>query len=646
MEALFIYIAKSSSLVILFYCAYYFLLHKETFFNNNRWFLLAGLVTSVILPFIVYTKVIWVDPVPMLDSTLPSLDLTHAIEKQTFKINWNYIILFIYSIGFIIFLIKFAMDFYSLHSILKGKKIQRQADYKFIDISENIAPFSYFEYIVYNSSMYTTSELDNIIEHEKVHSDQNHTLDVLISRFFCLIFWFNPIIWFYKRAIVQNLEFIADKEAAKKTSDKRAYQYTLLKITTHENCVAITNHFYQSLIKKRIVMLNKNQSKKSNSWKYYVVIPALVAFVLLFQVEIVAQEKGPSIIEKINPDEVGSIDVFTIEKNSTDADIDKRVKTLKEKFNISAIISELERNSNNEITSINIELKDEKGINKVKKTVTNTGIEKIGFIIITEKNGTVSFNFADTEPTLINEKTDAKDIKIRIKDTQTSNTNSDAKINSAANSNSSTNLNENSSVNNKENTISVVSKTDAKPIIIINGDFASKDFDINSIDPNKISHINVLKGLEGQVKYGNIANNGVIEIITKQKFVENEFEDLQASKVVKGYEIKQNNGWKVTGYSNGSGNMLSTVTENKNVDIKKAVIIIDGKISDYKTLEKINSGDIKMVKCPDMKNYTEEQKNEAVKVYGGKAANGYIEVQTSEYYEKHKNVSYGVPALK
>jgi hypothetical protein len=44
-----------------------------------------------------------------------------------------------------------------------------------------------------------------------------------------------------QNAILQNLEFIADREA-KKLSDKSVSAYTF-KITTHENCVAITNHF-------------------------------------------------------------------------------------------------------------------------------------------------------------------------------------------------------------------------------------------------------------------------------------------------------------------------------------------------------------------------------------------------------------------
>ena len=79
-----------------------------------------------------------------------------------------------------------------------------------MDVSENIAPFSFFSYIVYNSSLYNSTELENILEHEKIHSEQNHTTDVLISRIFCIVFWFNPIVWLYKKAIMQNLEFIAD----------------------------------------------------------------------------------------------------------------------------------------------------------------------------------------------------------------------------------------------------------------------------------------------------------------------------------------------------------------------------------------------------------------------------------------------------
>lgn len=269
METVLIYGIKTSGLIGMFFWAYYFLLRKETFFSSNRWFLLSGLITSLVLPMLVFTKTVWVDPSPT-NFDWSKIPVTTPVANEAFEINWYLVLGIIYLIGIVVLSLKFAFDFRSLHQVLKGKTIQHQADYKFIDLTINIAPFSYFNYIVYNSSLYSKTELENILEHEKVHSTQNHTLDVLISRLFCIAFWFNPFVWFYKKAIVQNLEFIADSEASKNIADKKAYQLTLLKITTQENCVAITNHFYQSLIKKRIVMLNKNQSNKRNIGRAHV----------------------------------------------------------------------------------------------------------------------------------------------------------------------------------------------------------------------------------------------------------------------------------------------------------------------------------------------------------------------------------------
>ena len=132
MEALFIYIAKSSALVILFYFAYFLLLRKETFFNSNRWFLLAGLITSIALPFFVYTKTVWVDPTPLSNANFLSLN-AQPEEKNILEMNWNLILIAVYTLGVLALLIKFAFDFYSLNSVLKGKKIKQQADFKFID---------------------------------------------------------------------------------------------------------------------------------------------------------------------------------------------------------------------------------------------------------------------------------------------------------------------------------------------------------------------------------------------------------------------------------------------------------------------------------------------------------------------------------
>ncbi|MBW1655709.1 M56 family metallopeptidase [Flavobacterium quisquiliarum] len=554
MEAVFIYIAKSAVLMLLFYCVYFFLLRRETFFNSNRWFLLSGLIISSILPILSYTKVIWIDVAPNLNSNIQSA-LLSAPEKQSSDNNWSFIILGLYVIGFLIFLLKLAVDFYSLNSIIKGKKVKQQADFKFIDTEENIAPFSYFEYIVYNSSLYTVTELENIIEHEKVHSDQNHTIDVLISRFFSIIFWFNPIVWLYKKAISQNLEFIADSEASKKLADKKAYQYTLLKITTHENCVAITNHFYQSLIKKRIVMLNKNQSKKRNSWKYYVVIPALAAFVLLFQIEVIAKER-PQIVNE-NESNIKSVDVYKIRKNSTDAELNEIKNNLQKNHNIKFEASDVRRNSSDELTSIVVDVT--KGKQRAKSVQSSDkAINEFGVLVITYKNGDKKIGIQTINDsnnkeskvalskgiTSVNVNTDKKN------DTNSPSSDSHIIITNNPNSKTDTHVNINSSTSTKTNSntntdISTVVTTDSdsktstkitivgeksniafsnsakknkaegSPLVIIDGEEMPANYDLKRIDSKHIEAINVFKGEDAISRYGEKGSNGVIEIELK-----------------------------------------------------------------------------------------------------------------------------------
>ncbi len=384
METILIYLLKSSALLAAFFLAYHLLLRKETFFKSNRWYLLFGLVTSLILPLVTFKKVILIEPVKQtLDWNLlaQSLPQNTVSEPQTLVIDWFLVLLSVYGIGLAVFLLRFLFDFYSLAKMLKGKTVMKQEDYKFLDVAENVSPFSYFNYIVYNSSFFSQNELDNILEHEKVHSDQNHTIDVLIVRIFCIAFWYNPFVWLYKKAILQNLEFIADYEASKKIADIKAYQRTLLKITTHDYCVSITNHFFQSLIKKRIVMLNKSQSKKWNSWKYSLVIPALIAFMFYFQVKVVAQEKPSENVTVIPTNGVETV----INKNSSDKDLKSESERIKKESGVNLKISKVKRNKEGQIIAIKAEFKDKNGKSGTTQVSGNEPIKPIRFY----KNGDI-----------------------------------------------------------------------------------------------------------------------------------------------------------------------------------------------------------------------------------------------------------------
>ena len=381
MEALFIYLLKSSGLIAMFYLAYHFLVRKETFFNSNRWFLLSGLFTSLLLPLLFIKKIILVErpKISMEDLVAYSQHSSTTIKDVPVveAFDWMQFIWLGYILITCLLALKIVLNFTSLYRMLYQQQVIRKEKFKLINLNDNIAPFSFFNYIVYNSDLYSNEELQSILLHEKIHSQERHSLDVLIARLFCIVFWFNPFVWFYKKAITQNLEYIADQKAIEQLEDKKSYQRALLKVVSHQSCLSITNNFYQSLIKKRIVMLNTNQSHKRNSWKYALVIPALIGFVFLFQVKVIAQEKKEETFTKRvhSGNEVRVV----VDKNSTDAEMKNDVTELKEKYGIKLKYSKVKRNDSGEIIGIKVEFKDKEGNKGVSQVDGKEPIKPIHF---------------------------------------------------------------------------------------------------------------------------------------------------------------------------------------------------------------------------------------------------------------------------
>ena len=354
METLLIYFAKVNFLIIVYFLAYYFLLRKETFFNSNRWFLLSGLATSLVLPLFFIKKYIRI-PEPtfipeQLSSYTPTTVITAPSTPVAPSIDWTQIAILGYATIALVLFIKIAVNLISLFKLLYKKEIIRRGNFALVDLDDNIAPFSFFNYIVFNSNYYTTEELQSILLHEKIHSQEKHSIDVLVARLFCIVFWFNPLVWLYKKAMMQNLEFIADHKACQLFEDKKIYQKALVKVVAQQNCLAITNHFNTSLIKNRIVMLNKAQSQKKNSWKYALILPALTAFMFFFQIKTIAQEIK----------ENQKVAALVWSKNATEEEFKEDAKRLKE-LGVTLKFSKIKRNNKGEITAIKIEYKDANG---------------------------------------------------------------------------------------------------------------------------------------------------------------------------------------------------------------------------------------------------------------------------------------------
>lgn len=406
MEQFFIYLIKSSGLLAMFYLAYQFLIQKETFFDTNRWFLLSGLFASLLLPLVTIKKIVYIEiPKATVDNLMVYSQPRNSISKEIPTVeafHWIDYVWIIYTVIAIVLIAKVVISIVSLYKMLKEQQIVVKDNIKLIDLNKNIAPFSFFKYIVFNSNLYNKEELNSILLHEEIHCKEKHTIDLLIARLFCVLFWFNPFMWLYKKAIIQNLEYIADRKAMLQIVDKKEYQRALLKVVTHQNSISITNQFYQSLIKKRIVMLNKNQSQKRNSLKYALVLPALVGFVMLFQIQTIAQEKKTT-QKTISETHEGKAITFDAKET------DKSLKSLKNVFKnekITTDISKIKRNANGEITGIHITMKAEDGNKKEFRLSQSTPIETIFLYSNRLGNGSYDFGIKQISTSKIGQTTD------------------------------------------------------------------------------------------------------------------------------------------------------------------------------------------------------------------------------------------------
>lgn len=398
METVFAYILKVNVLILLFYLVYQVALSRETFYKYSRVYLLSGLFVSLLLPFVTFTKIEYYEVKKSIDNQFfQAVTATNEIVQEPILTNQE-ILFLVYGMICFGFLIKTLFDFFKLFKIIKVSNSEKKDKLVYINTNLVHTPFSFFNYIVYNEELINPIELQNIIKHEEAHSMQKHSFDTLLAQFFIILFWFNPIVWLYRKSIVQNLEFLADSFAIQQVSDRTVYQKTMLKITTQASNISIINTFNQSSIKKRIIMLNTNQSHRKNIWKIALILPILVCFIYLFQVKVVAQERI-KIKENNNQNRtivdsaVAVGEGYSINKHSTDEELKNDATSLMKDHNIDYKFSNIKRNDKDEIVAIKIEFNDNKG-HKGEKVVNGTEpIKPIHFTIDIDKNGKKQFGF-------------------------------------------------------------------------------------------------------------------------------------------------------------------------------------------------------------------------------------------------------------
>lgn len=271
--------------LVLFYGFYTLLLRRETFFHLNRIYLVSSALLSFFIP-VIHSD--WVKNLFITQQVQHTIALYSApimvyhikpIEEHHFTVGQ--ILTLIYSLGAAILIIKFIWQLVSL------KKV--------IDEPEESGAFSFFKSIRLGTN---SGDQTIIVAHEQVHANQWHSADVILIEIVAIINWFNPVVYYYRFGIKHIHEFIADRQALEDGVDKAEYAMLLLSQTIKAPAHQLVNPFFNhSLLKQRIIMLQKNRSHYISLSKYCLLVPLFVLMLILSSITI-SKSKTIKLINK------------------------------------------------------------------------------------------------------------------------------------------------------------------------------------------------------------------------------------------------------------------------------------------------------------------------------------------------------------
>lgn len=551
MESFLTYLWKSALILFLFHGIYHFMLRKETFFQSIRIFLLLGILTSLLLPLVIIPVYTYVETpeIPFANAALN----TEQTVSGVVSFNWIWIIPFIYIIVAFVLFIRFCVQLINLFKLIITQTVVKEGNYKLIKTTKSTSPFSFLNYIVYNPDSFLKEELRQILIHEKVHARQWHTIDTLLANLLTVFQWFNPIAWIYKNEIEKNLEYIADESAKNHQITDHRYEHLLIKALVPDYQMALANNFYNSLLKKRIIMLHAKRSNGKSQFKLLLIVPILLAFMFTFNTRVIAQNKEKqqkTVKVKIEK----YVRVFT--KETTKNDLDELVKSFGEK-GLTVKFSGIKRNSKDEITAIHVDAKlkngkasasyaseNENGINPIQISVDSgnnsinigSATDDLHFSSASDKKWVVKgsdkhtvFVSKNNDDATVWVTTDGDTTKVKSKK-MIFKSNDDTDGENTETYEITIDADENADKDQKEikkevvvvtgkgndNNFVFMSDDEASPLFIIDGVKTTKD-NLDKLDPDKIESINVLKGDSATRQYGDEGKNGVVLITTKKK---------------------------------------------------------------------------------------------------------------------------------
>ncbi len=306
MIALSYYLLKVIFCSGILYGYYHLALRNKIFHEWNRFYLLAIIPISILLPLL---DINIIAPEESSSKIFTAMKIVAEADDHLFNeapgsgwhLSTELLVGSVYAIVSAVILAILITGLIKIAAMVKKYNHIHLGDILFLNTREHGTPFSFFKYLFWNEEISPDSENGKrIMEHELVHIREKHSWDKIFVHLSLVFFWANPFFWLARKELAMIHEFIADKKTIG-NGDVKAFAKLILEASFPQHSSLLTNSFFQSSIKRRISMITKKHQRFSYLSRL-MMIPVIFILVFTFGVKannlLTHPEPGPLKLEK------------------------------------------------------------------------------------------------------------------------------------------------------------------------------------------------------------------------------------------------------------------------------------------------------------------------------------------------------------
>jgi len=285
------YILKVIVCSALFAGCYWFMLRNERSYHWNRFYIVTSVVLSIIIPLLniplsASPVVMSASPGYIANFVIASSEvMITPVQPKPFFVSWEWFAWTFFASIVLFLLAKEVKSFIRILRLKRRSERIRLPEAVLYCTDDASAPFTFFRSIFWKKDMPVDSDESRcILRHELAHVRLGHSWDKTLMQLVCCLFWMNPFFMLFRRELELVHEFAADSESL----DSEELSSLLLCVLYPVHYHNFTNRFFQSNIKRRIIMISKNtcaaqsanKTSKSMLRKMSIIPVALVAMYL------------------------------------------------------------------------------------------------------------------------------------------------------------------------------------------------------------------------------------------------------------------------------------------------------------------------------------------------------------------------------